>query len=310
MFDPGRRKFCAGVAAAAVGSFAPVGAVRRASAAGDRMIQRAIPASGETVPVIGMGTSGTFDVGADAESRAPLREVLQVFYDAGASLIDTSPMYGRAEAVTGDLVAELDRAEGTFFATKVWTTGREAGLDQIEASMRLLQTEQLDLLQIHNLVDWRTHARTLAQLADEDRIRYDGITHYTVGSHGDLEAVLRERKFDFVQFNYSIATRAAEERLLPFCADQGIAVLINRPFEDGALFAKVRGRPLPDWATEIDCSSWAQVFLKFVLSHPAVTCVIPATSKEKHMRDNLQAGFGRLPDAALRERMAADVAKL
>jgi len=310
MFDPGRRVFCAGVAAAAVGTIAPFGGGRHAFAADRRIIERAIPASGETVPVIGMGTSGTFDVGAGADARAPLREVLQVFYDAGATLIDTSPMYGRAEAVTGDLVAELDRTEQTFFATKVWTTGREAGLEQIETSMRLLQTPQLDLLQIHNLVDWRTHARTLAQLADEGRIRYDGITHYTVPSHADLEAVLRERKFAFVQFNYSIVTRAAEERLLPFCADQGIAVLINRAFEDGALFAKVRGRPLPDWAAEIDCTSWAQVFLKFVVSHPAVTCVIPATSKAKHMRDNLQAGLGRLPDAELRERMAADVAKL
>ena len=310
MFNPGRRRFCAGVAAAAVGTVAPLGGVRRAFAEGNGMIERAIPASGEQVPVIGMGTSGTFDVGAGADSRAPLRDVLEVFYEAGGTLIDTSPMYGRAEAVTGDLVAELDRTEATFFATKVWTTGRDAGLEQIETSMRLLKTRRLDLLQIHNLVDWRTHARTLTQLADEGRIRYDGITHYTVPSHADLEAVLRERKFDFVQFNYSIVTRAAEERLLPFCADQGIAVLINRAFEDGALFAKVRDRPLPDWAAEIDCTSWAQVFLKFVVSHPAVTCVIPATSKEKHMRDNLRAGFGRMPDAALRERMAADIARI
>ncbi|HSN70107.1 MAG TPA: aldo/keto reductase [Steroidobacteraceae bacterium] len=274
------------------------------------MIRRPIPASGETLPVIGMGTSGTFDVGEDPAARAPLLDVLRVFYDAGASLIDSSPMYGRAEAVTGDLVTELGRTDGTFFATKVWTTGREQGIEQIESSMRLLETPVLDLLQIHNLVDWRTHARTLAALEDEGRIRYAGITHYTVASHSDLEAVLREQPFDFVQFNYSIATRAAEERLLPFCAERGIAVLVNRPFEDGALFAKVRGQPLPGWADEIDCTSWAQVFLKFVVSHPAVTCVIPATSKEKHMRDNLRAGFGRLPDMALRERMAADVAKL
>ena len=308
MWNPTRRVVCGSLAAAAAGALLPVPTAIAADAA---MIRRRIPASrDEALPVIGMGTSGTFDVGAGDEARAPLLDVLRVFYDAGATLIDTSPMYGRAEAVTGDLVTALDATERTFFATKVWTTGREQGLAQIEESLRLLHTPVLDLLQIHNLVDWRTHARTLRALVDEGRLRYTGITHYTVGSHADLEAVLREQPFDFVQLNYSIATRAAEEGLLPFCAERGIAVLVNRPFEDGVLFAKVRREPLPGWAAEIDCDSWAQVFLKFVISHPAVTCVIPATSKEKHMRDNVQAGFGRLPDAALRERMAAAVRNL
>ena len=308
MWNPTRRVVCGSLAAAAAGALLPVPTAIAADAA---MIRRRIPASrDETLPVIGMGTSGTFDVGAGDDARAPLLDVLRVFYGAGATLIDTSPMYGRAEAVTGDLVTALKATERTFFATKVWTTGRERGLEQIEESLRLLHTPVLDLLQIHNLVDWRTHARTLRALVDEGRLRYTGITHYTVGSHADLEAVLREQPFDFVQLNYSIATRAAEERLLPFCAERGIAVLVNRPFEDGVLFAKVRREPLPGWAAEIDCGSWAQVFLKFVISHPAVTCVIPATSKEKHMRDNVQAGFGRLPDAALRERMAAAVRNL
>jgi diketogulonate reductase-like aldo/keto reductase len=269
------------------------------------MIRRKIPGSSDaSLPVIGMGTSDTFNVGDSAHARAPLVEVLEAFYAAGASLIDTSPMYGRAEAVTGDLVAQLDAAERTFFATKVWTNGREAGVAQIEESMRLLKTPRLDLLQIHNLVDWQTHAQTLERLRDQGRLRYTGITHYVVSAHDDLESVLRAVPFDFVQLNYSLATRDAEARLLPYCADRGIAVLVNRPFEDGALFRQVRDRALPDWAAEIDCDSWAQVFLKYVISHPAVTCVIPATSKVRHMRDNLGAGFGRLPDAALRARMA------
>ena len=272
------------------------------------MIERKIPGSknGETLPVIGMGTWNTFDVGAGAEERAPLIDVLEAFYDGGARLIDSSPMYGAAERVTGDLVAKLGRQAKTFYATKVWTSGREKGVAQIEQSLRLLKTSKLDLLQIHNLLDWRTHAATLRMLKNDGRVRYTGVTHYTVDALADLEATLRAEHFDFAQFNYSIATRAAEQRLLPFCQERGVAVLINRPFEEGDLFTHIRSRKLPGYAAEIGCASWAQFFLKFIVSHPAVTCVIPATSRVTHMRDNLQAGSGPMPDAKMRERMARD----
>ncbi len=274
------------------------------------MLRRKIPsaADGESVPVIGMGTWNTFDVGGGAQEREPLKRVLQVFYAAGARLIDSSPMYGNAEKVTGDLVQQLGKQSGTFYATKVWTSGRDKGLAQIEHSMRALKTPRLDLLQIHNLLDWRTHAASLRQLKSEGKVRYAGITHYTVGAHDEIESVLRAAPFEFAQFNYSIGTRAAEERLLPYCQERGIGVLINRPFEEGALFTRVRNRKLPGYAKDIGCTSWAQLFLKFIVSHPAVTCVIPATSRAEHMQDNLQAGFGPVPDAALRERMAKDFA--
>jgi diketogulonate reductase-like aldo/keto reductase len=272
------------------------------------MVRRKIPAAtnGESVPVIGMGTWNTFDVGGGAQEREPLQRVLDVFYAAGARLIDSSPMYGNAERVTGDLVEQLGKQSGTFLATKVWTSGRDKGLAQIERSMRLLKTARLDLLQIHNLLDWRTHAASLQQLKSDGKVRFTGVTHYTVGAHDEIEGVLRESPFDFAQFNYSIGTRAAEQRLLPYCQEHGIGVLINRPFEEGALFTRVRGRKLPGYAKELACTSWAQLFLKYIVSHPAVTCVIPATSRAEHMQDNLQAGFGPVPDAAMRERMARD----
>jgi diketogulonate reductase-like aldo/keto reductase len=272
------------------------------------MLRRKIPsaADGESIPVIGMGTWNTFDVGGGAQEREPLRRVLEVFYAAGARLIDSSPMYGNAEKVTGDLVQQLGKQSGTFYATKVWTSGRDKGLAQIERSMRSMKTQRLDLLQIHNLLDWRTHAESMRQLKSEGKIRYAGATHYTVGAHDELESVLRAARFEFAQFNYSIGTRAAEQRLLPYCQEHGIGVLINRPFEEGALFTRVRSRKLPGYAQELGCTSWAQLFLKFIVSHPAVTCVIPATSRAEHMQDNLQAGFGPVPDAALRERMARD----
>ncbi|MFO7304485.1 MAG: aldo/keto reductase [Gammaproteobacteria bacterium] len=273
------------------------------------MLTRVIPSSpnAERLPVIGMGTWNTFDVGPRAEERAPLLDVLKVFYEYGARVIDSSPMYGQAERTTGDLVHQLGKRADTFLATKVWTNGREKGIAQIERSMQLLRAVQLDLLQIHNLVDWRTHIATLRKLKDEGLVRYIGVTHYTVSAHETLEQVLRTEQLDFVQFNYSLGTRAAERRLLPFCRDHGIAVLINRPFEEGALFTRVRGRELPPYASEFDCTSWAQFFLKYIISHPAVTCVIPATSRSAHMRDNAQAGFGRLPDEAARRRMVQEL---
>jgi aryl-alcohol dehydrogenase-like predicted oxidoreductase len=295
-----RREFCAQATAALLAGAAPAVA-KEAS-----MLTRSIPGTDESLPVIGMGTWSTFDVGASASERAPLAEVLRLFYAAGGKVIDSSPMYGRAERVTGDLMEKLGKRSETFVATKVWTSGREKGLSQIEQSMRLLKSPRLDLLQIHNLVDWQTHARTLRMLKEEGRIRYTGITHYTVGAHDELQRVLEAEPFDFVQLNYSIATRDAEKRLLPYCRERGIAVLVNRPFEEGALFTRVKGRRLPAFAAEIDCTSWAQFFLKFIISHPAVTCVIPATSRPAHMEDNLKAGFGRLPDAPMRERMAQE----
>ena len=274
------------------------------------MLKRRIPAAkdNESLPVIGMGTWNTFDVGSSDAERAPLLEVLSAFYTAGGRTIDSSPMYGRAEGVTGDLVQKLGKHTDTFFATKVWTSGREKGLAQIEQSLRLLRTARLDLLQIHNLLDWRTHLRTLRSLKDDGKVRYTGITHYTVSAYADLEAALRAERFDFVQLNYSLATRQAEQRLLPYCQEQGIGVLVNRPFEEGALFTRVNGRKLPSYAAQIGCKSWAQFFLKFIVSHPAVTCVIPATSRVSHMQDNMKAGFGALPDAKMRERMAKEIA--
>lgn len=270
-----------------------------------RVIPSAINA--ERLPIVGMGTWNTFDVGPNAEERAPLLDVLKVFYESGARVIDSSPMYGAAERTTGDLVHQLGRRDHTFFATKVWTTGRDKGIAQIEQSMRFLRTQRIDLLQIHNLVDWRTHASTLRRMKEDGSARYIGITHYAVSAHDDIESALRAEKFDFAQFNYSLATRDAERRLLPFCREHGIGVLINRPFEEGALFTRVRGRKLPDWAKEFDCTSWAQFFLKYILSHPAVTCVIPATSRAAHMRDNIQAGFGKLPDEKMRARMIKEL---
>jgi len=272
------------------------------------MLKRDIPASAgkDMLPVIGMGTWNTFDVGSSQSERAPLQEVLNTFYEAGASVIDSSPMYGRAEGVTGDLVEAASARDRTFLATKVWTSGADKGVAQIENSFRQLRAARLDLLQIHNLLDWRTHLPTLLSLKDSGRVRYIGVTHYTVNAHGDLESVLRAEPFDFVQFNYSIATRAAEQRLLPLCQERGIAVLINRPFAEGALFTKVGSRKLPGYAREIDCTSWSQLFLKYIVSHPAVTCVIPATSRVSHMRDNGKGGSGRMPDEKLRQRMVKD----
>ena len=268
------------------------------------MIDKRIPRSGEALPAIGMGSYATFDVGTSAAERAPLREVLGLFSQAGAKLIDTSPMYGRSETVLGELLSEPGADARVFMATKVWTDGRQAGIEQIGRSMALLKVAALDLLQIHNLRDWQVHRETLLELKDQGKVRYIGITHYAVSAYRDLERVIRAAEWDFLQLNHSIGTRAAEDRLLPLCADRGIAVLANRPFEDGALFARVRGHALPAWASDLDCSSWAQYFLKYVISHPAMTCAIPASGNPAHMADNLAAGRGRLPDAALRARMA------
>jgi diketogulonate reductase-like aldo/keto reductase len=304
--DVTRRRFCQTVLACAAS--AGVSAARGGEE--DGMLTRVIPSSGESLPVIGLGTSEVFDVGADAAARAPLRDVLRTLLDAGGTLLDTSPMYGRAEAVSGDLIEAVAARPRMFLATKVWTNGKAEGLRQIETSMRLLKTATLDLVQVHNLVDLDTQLANVRALKDAGKLRYTGITHYKVAAHADLERVIRREALDFVQLNYSIVTRDAERRLLPLAAERGVAVLVNRPYEDGALFARVRGKALPEWAAEFDCASWGQFFLKFIVAHPAVSCVIPATSSPRHMADNAAAGHGRLPDQRMREKMAAYVAAL
>ena len=269
------------------------------------MRRRVIPSSGETVPLIGLGTARVFDVGPSSSERKSLAVVLSALVDNGGALVDTSPMYGYAEHVIGDLAAKGKIREKLFLATKVWAQGREAGIVQMNRSFQLLQTDRIDLMQVHNLIDTDTHLKTIAEWKRTGRIRYSGITHYRIDAHRDLADVIKRHDIDFVQLNYSIATRYAEKYLLPFAAEKGVAVLVNRPFEQGELFKLIRGRTLPKWAGDIDCATWAQFFLKYIVSHPAVTCAIPGTSKAKHMSDNLQAGLGRLPDARQRKRMAA-----
>jgi diketogulonate reductase-like aldo/keto reductase len=265
------------------------------------MITRAIPSSGEAMPVVGLGTSQVFDVGADPRAREPLRQVLRAFTDAGGRIIDTSPMYGRAEAVTGDLVAEMGLRQRVFLATKVWTSGRDAGIAQMRRSAELLKSAVIDLIQVHNLLDWRTQLATLRAMKAAGQVRYIGITHYTTSSLPELARILQaEPGIDFVQCAYSLATRAAETALLPVAADRKVAVIVNRPFEDGGMFRRVRGKALPEWAADFDCTSWAQLFLKYVFAEPAVTCAIPGTADPVHMADDLKAGFGRLPDAQQR----------
>jgi aryl-alcohol dehydrogenase-like predicted oxidoreductase len=286
---------------ALAGSAAAVLPVRTAASP---TLQRAIPRRGEQLPVIGLGSWQTFDIGASAAARAPLREVLAEFVRRGGRVVDSSPMYGRSEQVIGDLAAELGLRDKLFLATKVWTDGRDAGIRQMEQSLRRLHAPRLDLMQVHNLLDWRTHLATLRAWKEQGKVRYLGVTHYTESAYDDLEQVLKAEPLDFVQLNYSIVERAAEQRMLPLAAERRVAVLVNRPFAKGGLFARVRGRPLPPWAAEFDCASWAQFFLKFIVAHPAVTCAIPATSKVQHLIDNMGAGTGALPDAETRARMA------
>ncbi|MGH8738141.1 MAG: aldo/keto reductase [Burkholderiales bacterium] len=268
-------------------------------------ITRPIPASGERLPVVGVGTWQSFDVGGDAAARAPLREVLALFAQGGGKLIDSSPMYGSSELVAGDLVAELGLRERLFVATKVWTSGRAEGVRQMEESFRRLRVARMDLMQIHNLLDAATHTRTLEQWKSEGQVRYIGITHYTASAYAEVERWLRRGSYDFLQINYSLVERDAERRLLPLAQEMKVAVIANRPFAGADTFRRVRGKPLPPWAQELGVASWAQYFLKWIVGHPAITCTIPATSKPEHMKDNLGAAAGALPDAAQRQRMAA-----
>jgi diketogulonate reductase-like aldo/keto reductase len=282
--------------------FLQIGLVGAGARTTRSMVTRKIPRTGEELPVIGLGTWQTFDVGDGAAERAPLASVLRTFFAAGGRLIDSSPMYGRAESVVGDLLA-ASPAPPPFLATKVWTSGRTRGEEQMRMSMERMRAKKMDLMQIHNLVDWRIQLATLRAWKAAGKIRYLGVTHYQLDAFGELESIIKKEKVDFVQLPYSIAVRKAEERLLPAAAEQGTAVIVMRPFEGGSLLRDVRGKPLPAWAAEIDCTSWAQVFLKFILGHPAVTCPIPATSKPEHIADNILGGAGRMPDEALRRKM-------
>jgi aryl-alcohol dehydrogenase-like predicted oxidoreductase len=276
-------------------------------AMGQSILRKPIPRSGELLPVVGLGTWQTFDVGTGPSERAPLKEVLREFVQRSGAVIDSSPMYGRSETVVGEIAADIGVHKQLFVATKVWTSGRDAGMRQMEESIRRLRVQKLDLMQVHNLVDYRTHLTTLRKWRDEGKIRYLGVTHYHAGAYAELARVLATEELDFVQLNYSMAERDAEERLLPLAADKRIAVLVNRPFAQGALFKRTSGKTLPPWTKEIGCASWSQFFLKFVVAHPAVTCAIPATSKVSHLIDNMQAGAGPLPDARMRARMARDL---
>jgi len=295
--DTNRRTLLKGLAAAAL--------LPSAARSGDMpLLTRRIPASGENLPAIGLGTWRTFDV-AEAADLAAAQETLRLFAGQGGTLVDSSPMYGRAEAVVGRLAASLGLAGRLFLATKVWTTGRDAGIRQMEESMRRMGARRLDLMQIHNLADAATHAGTLREWKGAGRIRYWGVSHYHTAAYAEVERFLKAEKPDFLQINYSLAESESGQRLLPLARDAGIAVIANRPFAEGALFERVKGRALPPWAAEFDAASWAQFFLKWILSDPAVTCTVPATRNPRYLLDNMAAGRGRLPDAATRSRMLA-----
>ena len=266
----------------------------------EQRLTRKIPSSGESLPAIGLGTWQVFDVGSDAPSRLALKEVLKTL---GTGLVDSSPMYGSSEAVTGDLVAELGMRERIFMATKVWTTGHAEGLRQMEDSFRKLRVKQMDLMQVHNLVDVEVQTKSILDMKQRGRVRYAGITHYAKSSYADIERLLATKRYDFLQINYSLGERESERRVLGKARDLGMAVIANRPFAEGALFRRVKGKPLPTWAAELGIASWAQYFLKWIVSHPAVTCAIPGTGRPEHMRDNVGAGLGPIPDAAQRRRM-------
>ena len=289
----------------------PAGPVLAATAQAATMeapLRRKIPGTNEQLPVIGMGTADTFNVGKGAEEREPLVEVMAMLLQRiPNAVVDTAPSYGSAEAVTGDLLQSANARGKVFVATKISTSAANA-MAQFTSSRAALHSDSVDLLQVHNLIDWRDNLKLLRQWKEQGKTRHIGITHYREDAHEQLAQILRSEKLDFLQVNYSLAERNAEKTLLPLCQERGVAVLVNRPFQDGRLFSAVKGKPIPDWAGEIDCDSWGQLFLKFIVSHPAVTTAIPATSKPKNMADNLGAAFGRMPDTRERARIAAALA--
>ncbi|HEY0060966.1 MAG TPA: aldo/keto reductase [Telluria sp.] len=267
------------------------------------MLARRVPSSGEMLPVIGLGTWQTFNVGHKSTDRAELELVLKEFVALGGRVIDSSPMYGTAEQVAGDLMAQLGVRKKLFIATKVWSSDKAAGMRQMDESMARLRARPIDLMQVHNMQDVEIHLETLREWKRRGLVRHIGVTHYTASEHEAMAKLIASEVVDFIQINYSVGERQAEQRLLPLARERGVAVLANRPFIGGDVFRRVRSKPLPAWAVEIDCSSWAQLLLKFVVSHPAVTCAIPATSKLEHLRDNMQAGMGRMPDEKQRARI-------
>jgi diketogulonate reductase-like aldo/keto reductase len=293
-----RRSFLA--SSAALGALAAIGDARAESAG---QLRRAIPATGEQIPAIGMGSWITFNVGDDETLRSQRLEVLKTFLAEGGALLDSSPMYGSSEDVLGWCLQRLPAQTRTFRATKVWTMFQSWGVSQMQKSQKLWGGERFDLIQIHNMLDWENHLETLKSWKAEGKVRYIGITTSHGRRHRDLAKALEKEPFDFVQFTYNVADREAEDRLLPLAAERKVAVIINRPFQGGSLFDAVGNKPLPAWAAEFDARNWAQFFLKFVVSHPAVTCAIPATSRVDHMKENMGAGLGRLPDPEMRKRM-------
>jgi len=296
-----RREAAKLIGGTTAGLILPINA--RATSESSAMLTRTIPSSKEHLPVVGLGTWQAFDVSLTADIRKQLEEVLSLFIKLGGRVIDSSPMYGRAEEVIGELTSALEIREKLFLATKVWTSGKQSGVQSIERSMALLRTKRIDLMQVHNLVDLNTQLATLRDWKQQGRVRYIGITHYESGAFTEIEKLMRSEKFDFLQINYSLMEPEADERILPLAQERGIAVIANRPFGAGDLFNKVRSKPLPDWAADFDCRSWAQFFLKWIAANPAITCVIPATNKPHHLKDNMQGGVGRLPDAPMRRRM-------
>ncbi len=296
-----RREAARVIGGAAAGLLLPIGA--NAATESSAMLTRAIPSSGEKIPVIGLGTWRVFDVDLAPANEKQLGDVLSLFVNLGGSVIDSSPMYGRAEQVVGQLAAKLGIREKLFLATKVWTKGKAAGIESMERSMQRFQTKRIELMQVHNLVDVGTQLATMREWKAQDRFRYIGITHYNAGGFADVETILHNEKVDFLQINYSIMEREAEKRILPLALEKKVAVLVNRPFGGGNLISQVQSKPLPDWAAEIGCRSWGQLLLKWIVAHPAVTCAIPATGNLKHLEDNMAAGAGELPDDKMRRRM-------
>ncbi|MBR92847.1 MAG: aldo/keto reductase [Proteobacteria bacterium] len=269
----------------------------------ESMLKRVIPSSGEEMPVIGLGTSRVFDIERSKNELNVREKILDIFYENGGRLIDTSPMYGMSEEIIGITAKKYIEKNRFFLATKVWTEGRENGMRQIEESFQKMRTDKISLIQVHNLLDWKTQIKTLRSLKDEGRIDYIGITHYKSNAFDEMIKIMKAEKVDFAQFNYSMGEREAEQKILPFCKDNGIATLINRPFMRGRLFREAQEKKLPSWVSDYDIDSWGQFFLKYIISHDAVTNIIPATSKPKNMLDNARAGMGRMLDEKAKKRM-------
>ena len=305
-----RRRFLQLMALGLAGGVSGLGLPRFARAGSDAFLSKAIPSSNEQIPVIGLGSSRTFNVGSDPRGLDNVAEVMRHFFNAGGTLIDSSPMYGSSQAAIGYGLARLGKSKAVFAADKVWTWEHDEGPEQMEASRQYWQVDRFDLMQVHNLVKWRQHLKTLYEMKQQGQIRYVGITTSHGRRHEEFENIMRTQKLDFVQFSYNILDREAEARLLPLAAERGIAVIINRPFQRGDLIDELKGKPLPAWASDIGCQSWPQFLLKFVISHPAVTCVIPATSQVAHLKENMLAGYAPLPDAAMRTRMINYVEKI